>query len=164
MMRHWDFWYTEGKDSHPFYQKIVRGSNGPQLEGDPLDLMQSEVYCSPPLENGAEQFDISPDGNLIAFSAHSKDKEMSYNTKWEMYVYDLNSKKRTLITENEKGRCQNPIFKPDNSENKLAFLCMNNYGLESDQLRVRIYNPTTGDYLSENNDVKEMISSFIWAG
>ena len=22
MMRHWDFWYTEGKDSHPFYQRI----------------------------------------------------------------------------------------------------------------------------------------------
>ena len=162
MMRHWDFWYTEGKDSHPFYQKIVRGSNGPQIEGDPLDLMQSEEYCSPPLENGAEQFDISPDGNLIAFSAHSKDKEMSYNTKWEMYVYDLNSKKRTLISDKEKGRCQNPLFKPDNSENKLAFTCMNNYGLESDQLRLRIYNPSTGDYLSENNDVKEMMNSFIW--
>lgn len=162
MMRHWDFWYIEGKDSHPFYQKIVRGSNGPQLEGDPLDLMQSEVYCSPPLENGAEQFDISPDGNLIAFSAHSKDKEMSYNTKWEMYLYDLNSKNKKLISENEKGRCQNPIFKPDNSENKLAFLCMNNYGLESDQLRVRIYNPSTGEYLSENNDVKEMTNSFMW--
>ena len=105
MMRHWDFWYTEGKDSHPIYQKLKRGENGPELDGNPLDLMQSQEYCSPPLEEGAEQFDISPDGNLIAFSAHKKDEKMSYNTKWEVYVYNLINNERKLITEEEKGRC-----------------------------------------------------------
>ena len=73
--------YTEGKDSHPFYQRIEKDNNGPKLVDSPIDLMKNEEYCSPPLEKGAEQFDISPDGNLIAFSAHSKDEKMSYNTK-----------------------------------------------------------------------------------
>ena len=162
MMRHWDFWYTEGKDSHPFYQKIIRGANGPQLEGAPLDLMKSKEYCSPPLENGAEQFDISPDGNLIAFSAHSKDEKMSYNTKWELYIYDLNGSGLKLLTENEKGRCQNPVFKPNDSENKLAYICMANYGLESDQLSLRIYTPSSGTTESEYNKIKPTLNSFIW--
>ena len=163
MMRHWDFWYIEGKDSHPFYQKIIKGTNGPQLVDTPIDLMKNEAYCSPPLENGAEQFDISPDGNLIAFSSHSKDEKMSYNTKWEIYVYDLNNKVKTAITENtENGRCQNPIFKPNDSENKLAYLCMLNYGLESDQLSMRIYTPSTEIIERDTTKTTQMINSFIW--
>ena len=124
--------------------------------------MKSQEYCSPPLENGAEQFDISPDGNLIAFSAHSKDEKMPLNTKWEIYVYDLSSNERTLITQNERGRCQNPLFKPNDAFNRLAYLCMENYGLESDQLSLRIYTPSTGAKESENNKTPQMINSFIW--
>ena len=74
-MRHWDFWYQEGKSSHPFYQKIINENGTPKLEGSPVDMMQSKVFCSPPLENGAEQFSISADGNLVAFSAHNKDEK-----------------------------------------------------------------------------------------
>ena len=162
MMRHWDFWYTEGKDSHPFYQKIEKGNNGLQLVGTQKDLMKNEEYCSPPLENGAEQFDISPDGNLIAFSAHSKDEKMSYNTKWEIYVYDISTGEKKLITDKENGRCQNPVFKPNDSENKLAYLCMLHYGLESDQLSLRIYTPSTGNIEMETNPTTQMINSFIW--
>ena len=162
MMRHWDFWYTEGKDSHPFYQKIVKGTNGPQLQGDPVDMMKSEQYCSPPLENGAEQFDISPDGNLIAFSAHSKDEKMSYNTKWEIYIYDVSKGTRTRITDNEKGRCQNPIFKPGDANNRLAYLCMEHYGLESDLLSLRVYTPATGTIEEERNDTPHMNNAFMW--
>ena len=162
MMRHWDFWYTEGKDSHPFYQKIVKGANGPQLQGDPVDLMKSEQYCSPPLENGAEQFDISPDGNLIAFSAHSKDEKMSYNTKWEIYIYDVSKGTRTRITDNEKGRCQNPVFKPGDANNRLAYLCMAHYGLESDLLSLRVYTPATGTIEEERNDTPHMNNAFMW--
>ena len=36
MMRHWDFWYTEGKDSHPFYQKLKLENNKPALDGKPV--------------------------------------------------------------------------------------------------------------------------------
>ena len=89
MMRHWDFWYTEGKDSHPFYQKLIMENNEPKVSGDPVDMMKSEAFCSPPLENGAEQFSISDDGKLVAFSAHEKNEKMSYNTKWQIYLYIL---------------------------------------------------------------------------
>ena len=162
MMRHWDFWYTENKSSHPFYQKIVLDGETPKLDGTPLDLMQSEEYCSPPLEGGADQFDISPDGNLVAFSAHAKDEKMSYNTKWDIFVYDLTKKEKKLITETEKGRCQSPLFKPADTENKLAYMCMAHYGLESDQLSMRVYTPSTGTVEEESNEIMPMLSGFIW--
>ena len=162
MMRHWDFWYTEGKDSHPFYQRIENGGNGPELSGDPVDLMVNKTYCSPPLENGAEQFSISSDGNLIAFSAHNKDETMSYNTKWEIYVYNVATQDIKSITDEEKGRCQNPVFKPDDDENKLAYMCMAHYGLESDQLSMRIYTPSTEVIEREDNKIIPMLNNFIW--
>ena len=162
MMRHWDFWYTEGKDSHPFYQKLKMENNVPKLDGEPVDMMLNQIYCSPPLENGPEQFSISDDGNLIAFSAHKKDEKMSYNTKWDIYLYDITKNTKTELTAEEKGRCQNPTFKPNDSENKLAYLCMLHYGLESDQLSLRVYTPGTADLKKETNPTTFMISSYIW--
>ena len=162
MMRHWDFWYQEGKDAHPFYQKLAKNPDGtPRLEGDPVDMMQDQVFCSPPLENGAEQFSISPDGNLVAFSAHNKDEKMSYNTKWDIYLYNIETKERKELTASEGGRCQSPIFNPNNND-QLAYLCMLHYGLESDQLSLRIYSPSDGQVLNETNKTPFMISSYIW--
>ena len=161
MMRHWDFWYQEGKSSHPFYQKIINENGTPKLEGSPVDMMQSKVFCSPPLENGAEQFSISADGNLVAFSAHNKDEKMSYNTKWDIYLYDITKQTIEELTKEEGGRCQNPSFHPTNSD-KLAYLCMLNYGLESDQMSLRVYTPSTKELLNETNATPWMISSYIW--
>ena len=161
MMRHWDFWYTEGKDSHPFYQKLKMVNNEPSLDQDPIDMMKGEQYCSPPLENGPEQFSISDDGKLVAFSAHSKDEKMSYNTKWEMHLYNIDNGNRKNLSVNEEGRCQNPIFKPGNND-KLAYLCMLHYGLESDQLSLRVYTPSSEEVEIETNPTKWMIGSYIW--
>ena len=161
MMRHWDFWYTEGKDSHPFYQKLKMENNEPKVSGDPVDMMKSEAFCSPPLENGAEHFSISDDGKLVAFSAHEKNEKMSYNTKWQIYLYNIDTKEKKLLTEEEGGRCQNPIFKPGDND-ALAYLCMLHYGLESDQLSLRVYTPSTGEIKNETNPTTWMISSYIW--
>ena len=161
MMRHWDFWYTEGKDSHPFYQKLKMENNEPKVSGNPVDMMKSEAFCSPPLENGAEQFSISDDGKLVAFSAHEKNEKMSYNTKWQIYLYNIDTKEKKLLTEEEGGRCQNPIFKPGDND-ALAYLCMLHYGLESDQLSLRVYTPSTGEIKNETNPTTWMISSYIW--
>ena len=87
---------------------------------------------------------------------------MPYNTKWEIYVYDINTGEKKLITDKENGRCQNPAFKPNDSENKLSYLYMLHYGLESDQLSLRIYTPSTENIEIETNPTKQMINSFIW--
>jgi hypothetical protein len=67
-----------------------------------------------------------------------------------------------LVTTKEGGRCENPSFKPNDTGNNLAYLCMLHYGLESDQLSLRVYNPTSG-VKNETNRTPFMISSYIWA-
>ena len=39
---------------------------------------------------------------------------------------------------------------------------MLNYGLESVQLNLRIYTPSTENIEKETNPTKQMISSFVW--
>lgn len=167
MMRHWDHWYTEGKAYHAFYQKLGKDAEGkPTIEGEAIDLVDingDKEYQSPPIENGAEQFAISPDEKYIAFSALSRNKEMSYNTKWNVYLYNTQDKSVKDISTVSKGRCQNPAFNADGT--KLAMLCMRRYGLESDALRFNIHTiggetkPATND-----DDFKPSVGSFIWWG
>ena len=87
---------------------------------------------------------------------------MSYNTKWEIYIYDVSKGTRTRITDDEKGRCQNPVFKPGDANNRLAYLCMAHYGLESDLLSLRVYTPATGRIEEERNDTPHMNNAFMW--
>ena len=91
MIRHWDVWYTQGSASHPFYQKIKLNEETQELEldGDAVDLLLKKELSSPPIEGGSDQFSISYDGKLLAFSVHTKNREMAWTTKWDIYLIDL---------------------------------------------------------------------------
>ena len=164
MVRHWDHWYTEGKADHPFYQKISVKSEGVfQLVGQPVDMLLADEICSPPLEGGSDSFSISKDENLVAFAIHKKDRIMSYNTKWDIVVYNIKENKTSIITQEENGRCQNPQFANTNN-NLLAYFCMPRYGLESDQLHVKVYDLSKKALISNgtNETYKNFPSSLIW--
>ena len=164
MSRHWDFWYTEGKMSHIFYQKLKLEGNNVIVDGEHVDLLAKQSIASPPIENGPEQFSISNEQNLIAFSTHAIDKKMAHNTKWDIVIADLqNNNELTTITTNEAGRCQNPQISADGK--KVAYLCMKRYGLESDALHMRIYDVATKEVImpTESSDTfKPQISSYTW--
>ena len=85
---------------------------------------------------------------------------MPYNIKWEIYLYDLRTNQKKLLTESEEGRCLNPIFKPNDSENKLTFMCMVYYGLESDQLSMIVYTLSSELLEKEYNKIMPIIYLF----
>ncbi len=163
MIRHWDIWYTEGAASHVFYQKIKNEDNLPILDGEPVDMIVNQKLCSPPIESGSEQFDISSDENYIAFSVHKKDRTMSWTTKWDILLYDVNKKSLINITTEVLGRAQNPKFSPDNK--KLAYLYMNRSGLESDILRMHIFDLNENKTIPPKfiNEPKQFPQDFIWS-
>ena len=163
MIRHWDIWYTEGAASHVFYQKIKTEDNLPILDGEPVDMIVNQKLCSPPIESGSEQFDISSDENYIAFSVHKKDRTMSWTTKWDILLYDVNKKSLMNITTEVLGRAQNPKFSPDNK--KLAYLYMNRSGLESDILRMHIFDLNENKTIPPKfiNEPKQFPQDFIWS-
>lgn len=166
MIRHWDVWYTQGAASHPFYQKIKMDDETKNivLDGEPVDLLLKQALSSPPIEGGSDQFSISNDNKHIAFSVHKKDREMSWTTKWDIYVADISGETSLeIITGQENGRCQSPKFSSDGA--KLAFLCMPRAGLESDALYVRIYDMNTKEYIQpgkEQKDFKPQIADYTW--
>ena len=54
-----------------------------------VSLLLKKELSSPPIEGGSDQFSISYDGKLLAFSVHTKNREMAWTTKWDIYLIDL---------------------------------------------------------------------------
>ena len=165
MIRHWDVWYTQGSASHPFYQKIKLNEETQELEldGEAVDLLLKEELSSPPIEGGSDQFSISSNGNLLAFSVHTKNREMAWTTKWDIYLVDLSAENAiTILTEKEEGRCQSPKFSSDGK--KISYLCMLHKGLESENLYVRVYDIENKKQLTgfDQSSFKPQISDYAW--
>ena len=163
MIRHWDHWYTEGSASHVFYQKIKNVDNMPVLDGNPVDMINKQNLCSPPIEYGSEQFDISSNEKYIAFSVHRKDRNMSWTTKWDILLYDVDNKNYINVTTEVLGRAQNPKFSPDST--KLAYFYMKRSGLESDILRMQIFDISQQKTIPPKflNEPKQFPQDFIWS-
>ena len=164
MVRHWDFWYKQGYNSHPFYQKLKLSEDKTKIEldGEPVDMLSTQQKNSPPIENGPEQFSISNNEKFIAFSVHEDDEKMSYNTKWDIYVYNVEKKRIQILTGDLPGRCQNPKFNDDDT--KIAFLCMDRAGLESDALHIELFDLTTNEFIKAGSTEEFLptINDFRW--
>ena len=163
MVRHWDLWYVEGETSHVWMQKLSIENDKPVLSGNAIDLLSTKKnVCSPPFEGGSDQFNISPDEKYIAFSGHEKNENMAFSTKWDIYLYNVTNNELNFITKDQKGRCQNPAF--NNDSTKLAFLSMDREGLESDYLKMKIYDLNSKETrTTENqNDWTPSVSGFVW--
>ena len=141
-MHHWDTWQVEGKGSHLFYQKIKVSDNKVTLDGNVKDITEGMEINTPPLFTDSSNYDISNDGEMIAFSAHIRDQNEALKTGYKTYFIDLNlMKKPILITEHNNARTQHPVFSIDDT--KIAYLAMKTPGLESEFLHFEIYNILT---------------------
>ena len=137
-MFHWDQWLIEGKGSHLFYQKFKLTENNKfELIDKPKDLTKGMELNTPPLFTSNENYDISPDGNLVAFSAHLRNHEESWSTSWHTYYINPSlMDKPYLITKHTEARTQNPKFSLDST--KIAYLAMKTPMLESENLHFEI--------------------------
>ena len=70
MMFHWDHWLVEGKGSHVFVQKLELSENKIILKDEPKDVTQGMELYSLPFFTDSTNYELSNDGNMIAFSEH----------------------------------------------------------------------------------------------
>ena len=160
-MFHWDQWLIEGKGSHLFYQKFKLNGNKFELIGTPRDLTIGMKLNTPPLFTSNENYDISNDGNLVAFSVHERNHEESWSTSWHTYYIQPSlMDKPFMITKHTDARTQNPKFSLDNT--KIAYLAMKTPMLESENLHFEIYNILTGkvNIIADLLDVS--VSDYFW--
>ena len=134
MYKHWDEWVTSAP--HPFIAEF----DGDAIS-NPLDIMQGEPYESP----------MKPFGGI---------EQLAWSTNSDIYLYDINTKETTNLTEGMMGYDTNPQYSPDGKH--IAWLSMERDGYESDQNRLMVMNLETGEKRFVSKDFDSSVNEFCW--
>ena len=156
MYKHWDEWVTTVP--HPF----VADFDGESIS-NPVDVMEGELFESPMKPfGGIEQLAWNTTSGKIAYTSRKKTgKEYAISTNSDIYVYDLNTKQTTNITEENKGYDTNPTYSPDGKS--IAWLSMERDGYEADQNRLMVMNLETGEKTFVSKDFDSNVDSYCWS-
>ena len=156
MYKHWDEWVTTAP--HPF----VADFDGKSIS-NPVDVMEGELFESPRKPfGGIEQLAWNTTSDKIAYTSRKKTgKEYAISTNSDIYVYDLNTKQTTNITEENKGYDTNPTYSPDGKS--IAWLSMERDGYEADQNRLMVMNLETGEKTFVSTDFDSNVDSYCWS-
>ena len=156
MYKHWDEWVTTAP--HPF----VADFDGKSIS-NPVDVMEGELFESPMKPfGGIEQLAWNTTSDKIAYTSRKKTgKEYAISTNSDIYVYDLNTKQTTNITEENKGYDTNPTYSPDGKS--IARLSMERDGYEADQNRLMVMNLETGEKTFVSKDFDSNVDSYCWS-
>ena len=156
MYKHWDEWVTTVP--HPF----VADFDGESIS-NPVDVMEGELFESPMKPfGGIEQLAWNTTSDKIAYTSRKKTgKEYAISTNSDIYVYDLNTKQTTNITEENKGYDTNPTYSPDGKS--IAWLSMERDGYEADQNRLMVMNLETGEKTFVSKDFGLNVDSYCWS-
>ena len=156
MYKHWDEWVTTVP--HPF----VADFDGESIS-NPVDVMEGELFESPMKPfGGIEQLAWNTTSDKIAYTSRKKTgKEYAISTNSDIYVYDLNTKQTTNITEENKGYDTNPTYSPDGKS--IAWFSMERDGYEADQNRLMVMNLETGEKTFVSKDFDSNVDSYCWS-
>lgn len=155
MYRHWDTW-ADGTYSHIFIADYTDNIK------DATDIMKDEPYETPMKPfGGMEQINWSPDSKQIAYTCKKMTgKEYSLSTNSEIYLYSLDSKTTTNLTEGMLGYDVAPIFSPDGK--KLAWQSMERDGYEADKNRLFILDFATNTKTYATKDLDQNAEGLNW--
>lgn len=147
MYKHWSEWVEEIPHS------FVADYDGTKLSND-TDILEGEPYECPMLPfGGIEQLAWSPDSKTIAYTCRKK-TGMAYavSTNSDIYLYDIETKNTSNMTDGMMGYDTNPIFSPDGKY--IAWQSMERDGYEADKNRLFVMNIATGEkvYVTEAFD------------
>ncbi len=133
MYRHWDSWHD-----YAFSHVHVARLNDDGRAGEPVDLMRGlRADCPLPPTGGAEQFNWSPDGREIAYTAKIVN-DPAESTDSDIYVVPADgSGSAECLTPGMNGFDTNPVYAPDGSS--IAFHSMQRAGFEADKNRILLF-------------------------
>jgi len=157
MYRHWDAWtnFTYSHVCCASYDTVKKIS-------EYTDIMKNEKFDSPLTPfGGMEEMTWSPDGKQIAYTCkklHGKEEALSTNS--DIYIYNIDTKQTSNVSEGMPGYDQDAAFSPDGK--KIVWSSMKTASYESDKKRIMLYDFATKQHtdLSENFDASS--SNFKW--
>ena len=156
MYRHWNAW-SDDSYSHIF----VADFDGNSVENI-YDIMKDQKFDAPmsPYFDDSE-LTWSPDGKKIAYTCKKMSgKEYAKSTDSDIYLYDLETKTTSNLTQGMPGYDFYPVFSPDSKY--IAWTSMETPGYEADKERLFIMNLENGEkeYLTKNFDYGA--SNILW--
>jgi Tol biopolymer transport system component len=138
MFRYWDHWIADGK--RPVIFRVDAGT------GKHTNLFAGLKLFLPVTSNGAESYDISPDGKEICFTADSS-KEIGMDFNLDLHTMPLDQspeRKRRVepknITADNPAGDFSPVYSPDGQS--IAFLRQTTKFFYADRQRVMLYDRT----------------------
>lgn len=148
MYKHWDEWVEA--IPHPYVAPVSWDGT----MGNATDLLDGEPYEAPMKpSNGIEDFAWSPDSKTIAYACRKKTGvAYTLSTNSDIYLYNIETKKTSNLTEGMMGYDTQPVFSPDGQY--IAWVSQERDGYESDKHRIFVANLTSGEktYLTSDFD------------
>ncbi len=133
MYRHWDSWHD-----YAFSHVHVARLNDDGRASEPVDLMPGlRADCPLPPFGGAEQFNWSPDGKEIAYTAKVVNNPAE-STDSDIYVVSVDGSQSTAcLTPGMNGFDTDPTYAPNGAF--IAFHSMRRAGFEADKNRLLLF-------------------------
>ncbi len=157
LYRHWDSW------SNYTYSHILVSSYTDGVVSPTLDIMNNERFSSPLTpDGGMEQITWSPDSKTIAYTCRKlTGKAEALSTNSDIYLYNLDSKTTTDLTEGMPGYDQDPVYSPDGS--KIAWCSMKTAAYESDKKRLMVFDFKTKAMTDVSESFQESATNLRWS-
>ncbi len=134
--RYWDHWIADGKRPHVFRVDVASGKH--------RDLLAGTGKSLPPYEPSANDFDVSPDGKELCFSADSV-AEIGRDVNFDLFTLPLDANKKAApvnITTDNPANDFNPVYSPDGKT--IAFLRQRIKFFYADTHRLALCDRATG--------------------
>lgn len=154
MYMHWDHFEDENS-SHIFWSP----ANADLSFAEGVDIMEGEVYESPMQPfGGGEEINWSAGGTTIAYTSKKMDGvEYAKSTNSEIYLYDINTKVTSNLTEGMMGYDMAPSYSSDGKY--IAWLSMEEDGNEADKTNIIVRDLASGKQLVLTKNYPETVSS-----
>ncbi|CAN5581759.1 S9 family peptidase [soil metagenome] len=157
-IRHWDTW-NDGLQNHLYALKL---DDQGLATGSPVPLMNGFNGDAPTKPfGGDEDFNITPDGKSVLFSAKLADREESWSTNYDIWRAPLDGATAPVNqTEANKAMDSQPTASPDGKAT--AWLAMKRPGFEADRMAIMIREGDKVRALSPGWD--RSAQSITWSG
>ena len=152
MVRHWDTWNTAYK-SHLFVADKAESGAFTQAT-DLMPTWQGDIA-------GAGEVSFHPNGKTLSFSAKLPSREQAWNTNFDIFEVNLNTKKLTNISAENTAWDAKPVYSPNGRY--LAYKAMTVPGYESDKFTVMIRDSKTGKTRAVAKQWDRSVSELVFA-
>ena len=148
---YWDHWLDENRQHHLFRIPATGGDVEALTLGTNLQLSRSDA--------GTSDYDVSPDGTLLAFVANSRTEGVYENL--DLFLVKIGSAEAENITPGNEASDWQPMFAPDGRS--LAYTRQSIPGFYADRARLMVHDLGSKQTTPLHENWDRSAAGLLWA-